>query len=88
MSRNIVQKLWKGKHRGILVRELSSFWGSGKDDHNSVCVGKMATVMFVTQSRVCKQKQILPNDSVCEPNDLLTKAFVDQDTTVFLSLKR
>lgn len=42
----------------------------GKDDHISMCVGKMAAVMFLTPYRVCKQKQILASASVYKPNCL------------------
>lgn len=59
------------KHSGALVHKLNfapQFWKRWP----CLCVGVMFVVVFITQCRVCKQKQNAANASVCEPNCLLT----------------
>lgn len=61
------------------VQELNMFWEFGRDDHACVCVGMMATSVFV---QFANKNKILPTASACEPNCLETNAFINQGTTV------
>ncbi|KFO30948.1 CTD small phosphatase-like protein [Fukomys damarensis] len=43
----------------------------------------MAMVVFVSPCRLYKQNKVLPNTFVCEPNCSQSKAFMNQDITVY-----
>lgn len=58
------------KYSGALVQELNLFQDFAKEGHVSVCVGRMAMVVFVTQCSFSDKNKILRNDSFCEPNCL------------------
>lgn len=58
-------------YSGTWVHELNFFCNFGKDLYISVCVGKMAAVVSVTQCSL--QTKLSPKDSVCEPNSFQTK---------------
>lgn len=67
------------KYSGVipLVHKLNLFHSFGKDSQVCVGVGKMAVGVFVTQCRVCQQKQNFP-EGFCLQNKLFANKSIQE----------